>query len=147
MRLSEFDFALPPERIAHHPARPRDAARLLVVGDALHDRLVRDLPRLLRPGDVLVAITRERGSHAVYLLEKQGVRRLDILQYISHGVGREGGGGDEDPEGGNDPASTGDEDSSITFWLRRCTEQSRTPSAQAVPGSPSGPGPSAITCT
>ena len=55
MRLSEFDFALPPERIAHHPARPRDAARLLVVGDALHDRLVRDLPRLLRPGDVLVA--------------------------------------------------------------------------------------------
>ena len=55
MRLSEFDFALPPERIAHHPARPRDAARLLVVGDALHDRLVRDLPRLLRPGDALVA--------------------------------------------------------------------------------------------
>ncbi len=55
MRLSEFDFALPPERVAHHPARPRDAARLLVVGDALQDRLVRDLPSLLRPGDVLVA--------------------------------------------------------------------------------------------
>ena len=55
MRLSEFDFALPPERIAHHPARPRDAARLLVVGDPLQDRLVHDLPRLLRPGDVLVA--------------------------------------------------------------------------------------------
>lgn len=55
MRLSGFDFHLPPERIAHAPARPRDAARLLVVGDALHDRHVRDLPGLLRPGDVLVA--------------------------------------------------------------------------------------------
>src|SRR5512138_1455614 len=53
----------------------------------------------LHGGDVLVAITRERGSHAVYLLEKQGVRRLDILQYISHGVGKEGA-PDEDGEGG-----------------------------------------------
>jgi ATP-dependent Clp protease ATP-binding subunit ClpA len=49
----------------------------------------------LNAGDVLVAITRERGSHAVYLLEKQGVRRLDILQYISHGIGKDGGGDDE----------------------------------------------------
>src|SRR5512139_3482140 len=60
----------------------------------------------LNAGDVLVAITRERGSHAVYLLEKQGVRRLDILQYISHGVGKDGpedeghGGGDEQGEEG-----------------------------------------------
>src|SRR5512140_2875657 len=50
----------------------------------------------LNAGDVLVAITRERGSRAVYLLEKQGVRRLDILSYISHGVGKDGPGGDED---------------------------------------------------
>jgi ATP-dependent Clp protease ATP-binding subunit ClpA len=49
----------------------------------------------LNAGDVLVAITRERGSHAVYLLEKQGVRRLDILQYISHGIGRDSGDGEE----------------------------------------------------
>jgi ATP-dependent Clp protease ATP-binding subunit ClpA len=56
----------------------------------------------LNAGDVLVAITRERGSHAVYLLEKQGVRRLDILQYISHGIGKDGGeggpGGEEQPD-------------------------------------------------
>ena len=51
---SDFDFHLPPDRIAHHPARPRDAARLLVVGGFLQDRRVRDLPSLLRPGDVLV---------------------------------------------------------------------------------------------
>jgi ATP-dependent Clp protease ATP-binding subunit ClpA len=58
----------------------------------------------LNAGDVLVAITRERGSHAVYLLEKQGVRRLDILQYISHGIGKEGedGGGEPGEEGGDE---------------------------------------------
>ena len=55
MDLADFDFALPPERIAQHPARPRDAARLLeVTRDALHDRTVRDLPDLLRAGDLLV---------------------------------------------------------------------------------------------
>jgi S-adenosylmethionine:tRNA ribosyltransferase-isomerase len=56
MKASDFDFALPPERIAQHPVRPRDAARLLyVAADALHDRIVHDLPTLLRPGDILVA--------------------------------------------------------------------------------------------
>ena len=53
--LAQFDFALPAERIAHHPARPRDSARLLHVGATLGDRHVRDLPDLLNPGDVLVA--------------------------------------------------------------------------------------------
>ena len=55
MRLADFDFDLPADRIAQHPARPRDAARLLhVTHDRLADRTVRDLPSLLRPGDVLV---------------------------------------------------------------------------------------------
>ncbi len=56
MRLADFDFDLPQDRIAQHPARPRDSARLLHVSDAgLADRVVRELPVLLRPGDVLVA--------------------------------------------------------------------------------------------
>ena len=56
MRTELFDFSLPPERIALRPVRPRDAARLLVVrpGAPLEDRVVRDLPHLLRPGDQLV---------------------------------------------------------------------------------------------
>src|ERR1700682_1709914 len=56
MRTDLFDFELPAERIALRPARPRDAARLLVVtpGIGLEDRAVRDLPELLRPGDALV---------------------------------------------------------------------------------------------
>ncbi|MBV9249149.1 MAG: S-adenosylmethionine:tRNA ribosyltransferase-isomerase, partial [Acetobacteraceae bacterium] len=41
--LSAFDFHLPPERIAQHPARPRDSARLLHVTPAgLADRIVRE---------------------------------------------------------------------------------------------------------
>ena len=56
MRVDLFDFDLPPERIALRPARPRDAARMLVVGGdgGLADGRVRDLPRLLRAGDMLV---------------------------------------------------------------------------------------------
>jgi S-adenosylmethionine:tRNA ribosyltransferase-isomerase len=55
MRTDLFDFPLPPERIALRPARPRDAARILVVRpDALEDRMVRDLPDLLAPGDQLI---------------------------------------------------------------------------------------------
>jgi S-adenosylmethionine:tRNA ribosyltransferase-isomerase len=54
--IADFNFALPPDRIAQHPVRPRDAARLLhVAPDGVADRMVRDLPELLRPGDVLVA--------------------------------------------------------------------------------------------
>jgi len=55
MRLSDFDFDLPAERIALRPVRPRDSARLLVVrGAQIDDSAVRDLPKLLQPGDVLV---------------------------------------------------------------------------------------------
>lgn len=55
MRVDDFDFELPTERIALRPARPRDAARLLLVqGTALSDHGVLDLPGLLRPGDCLV---------------------------------------------------------------------------------------------
>ena len=55
MKTALFDFHLPPERIAQEPARPRDSARLLVVdGDSLEDRTMRDLPGLLRAGDMLV---------------------------------------------------------------------------------------------
>jgi S-adenosylmethionine:tRNA ribosyltransferase-isomerase len=56
MRVSDFDFELPADRIALRPARPRDSARLLTVGadGALGDRRVSDLPDLLRAGDVLV---------------------------------------------------------------------------------------------
>ena len=53
--LSDFDFALPPELIAQHPAPERSASRLL---DGRHstpaDRIFRELPDLLQPHDLLV---------------------------------------------------------------------------------------------
>jgi S-adenosylmethionine:tRNA ribosyltransferase-isomerase len=56
MRLSDFDFELPDDRIALRPAEPRDAARLLVVrpGEPPADHVVRDLPAFLRSGDAVV---------------------------------------------------------------------------------------------
>ena len=55
LRTADFDFELPADRIAQAPVVPRDAARLLCVGAALDDRMVADLPELLRAGDLLVA--------------------------------------------------------------------------------------------
>jgi S-adenosylmethionine:tRNA ribosyltransferase-isomerase len=54
MLVSDFDFELPPERIALRPAVPRESAKLLVVVEALSDLTVADLPSQLRAGDVLV---------------------------------------------------------------------------------------------
>src|SRR5690348_15399448 len=55
MRVADFDFDLPAERIALRPARPRDSARLLLVeGEDISDQQMLELPDLLREGDVLV---------------------------------------------------------------------------------------------
>ena len=53
--LADFDFALPPELIAQHPAPERSASRLLDGRGATPvDRIFRELPALLNPGDLLV---------------------------------------------------------------------------------------------
>ncbi len=55
LTLSDFDFDLPEHLIAQHPAAERSASRLLDArGPALRDRVFRDLPGLLQPGDLLV---------------------------------------------------------------------------------------------
>jgi S-adenosylmethionine:tRNA ribosyltransferase-isomerase len=56
MDVAQFDFDLPEELIALRPASPRDAARMLVVGEdgAISHAHVRDLPEYLRAGDTLV---------------------------------------------------------------------------------------------
>ncbi|SFP81617.1 tRNA preQ1(34) S-adenosylmethionine ribosyltransferase-isomerase QueA [Variovorax sp. 770b2] len=53
--LSDFDFDLPPQLVAQHPATERTSSRLLDgTGDAPADRIFKDLPSLLREGDLLV---------------------------------------------------------------------------------------------
>lgn len=57
MKLAEFDYHLPPELIAQRPLEERDASRMLLVervAGTITDRAFRDLPRILRPGDLLV---------------------------------------------------------------------------------------------
>lgn len=53
--VADFDFDLPPELIAQHPAPERSASRLLdAAGTEAVDRVFRELPELLAPGDLLV---------------------------------------------------------------------------------------------
>jgi S-adenosylmethionine:tRNA ribosyltransferase-isomerase len=53
--LSDFDFVLPPDLVAQHPATERTASRLLDgTGPAPVDRIFKHLPSLLRTGDLLV---------------------------------------------------------------------------------------------
>lgn len=76
MRVDAFDFDLPPERIALRPARPRDAARMLVVdGGRISDAGVGDLPQWLRPGDCLVF--NDTRVIPAQLAGHRGVRRED----------------------------------------------------------------------
>ncbi len=69
-------------------------------------------------GDVIAAMYREPESHAVFLLNKQGVTRLDVLEFISHGVAKTGDlagspdirriEGEDDEEGGGGGKPKGD---------------------------------------
>ncbi len=90
MRTDLFDYDLPEDRIALDPAHPRDAAHMLVVhpGQPLQDQIVRDLPSLLQPGDVLVVNdtrvipaalqgTRHRGDGPTASVEFNLIRRID----------------------------------------------------------------------
>ena len=81
LRMDEFDYELPPSSIAHVPAEPRDAARLLVdrgSGEAPDHRTVGDLPSLLEPGDLLV-VNETRVMPARLLLRKHTGGAAEVL--------------------------------------------------------------------
>ncbi|MDE3060601.1 MAG: tRNA preQ1(34) S-adenosylmethionine ribosyltransferase-isomerase QueA [Pseudomonadota bacterium] len=77
MRVDCFDFDLPDSLIAVHPVSPRDAARMLVVGDHLQDKIIRDLPRFLRPGDVMVF--NDTRVIPARLFGRRGEARVEVL--------------------------------------------------------------------
>ena len=77
--LSDFDFDLPPELVAQHPASERTSSRLLDgTGDAPVDRIFKDLPSLLREGDLLV-FNDTRGVKARLFGEKPTGGKLELL--------------------------------------------------------------------
>ena len=86
MRLTDFDYDLPVERIAQVPIEPRDAARLLVdqgSADPLHLH-VHDLPALLADGDLLV-VNDTRVIPARLLLQREtgGAAEVLLLEPVS----------------------------------------------------------------
>ncbi len=85
MRTEDFDFELPPELIAQHPAIPRDTARLLVVGEASQDKAVRDLPDLLRPGDLLVV--NDTRVLPTRLSGRRGAAKIEATLHKAEGPG------------------------------------------------------------
>ena len=80
MRTRELDYLLPPEAVAQEPVEPRHDARLLVDrpggGEVAH-RTVRDLPDLLRPGDVVV-VNETRVAPARMHLRKPTGGRVEV---------------------------------------------------------------------
>ena len=83
LTVDDFDYALPPELIAQHPATTRAASRLLhlAADGALSDRRFTELPELLEPGDLLVfndtrvikarlAGAKDTGGHVEVLIER-----------------------------------------------------------------------------
>ena len=64
--------------------------------------------KVIDGGDVLVAMFREEESHALYLLQQEGLTRLDLLNFISHGIAKDG----SPSEGGAEPrhAPAGDDE-------------------------------------
>jgi S-adenosylmethionine:tRNA ribosyltransferase-isomerase len=84
MKVDDFDFDLPRELIAERPVSPRDSARLLAVsGGALEDRLVRDLPLLLRCGDVLVC--NDTRVIPARLVGRRGTATVEVTLHMSLG--------------------------------------------------------------
>jgi len=94
MKVADFDYYLPKERIAQHPVEPRDHSRLLVVDKntgAMEHRHFYNLPRYLRPGDVLVFNDtrviparlygyKDTGAHVeVFLLTRLNDREWEVL--------------------------------------------------------------------
>ena len=83
MNVSEFDYDLPPDRIAQRPLAERDASRMLLLDrttGAWEDRWFRELPDLLR-GDELIVINNARvlparlfGRREGFTLKSSGAR-------------------------------------------------------------------------
>jgi len=92
----------------------RDPQQTIGVERVLHRAAIHALSadqQLIDAGDVLIALFREEESHALYLLQSEAVTRMDLLNYVSHGLRKDETGEDAgDEEGGiESPAGAGDD--------------------------------------
>ncbi|KXJ50217.1 MAG: S-adenosylmethionine:tRNA ribosyltransferase-isomerase [Thalassospira sp. Nap_22] len=86
MKVDLFDFELPRDRIAEHPANPRDAARMLdLSGEGMQDRIVRELPDILHPGDLL--ISNDTRVIPARLFGKRGDAKVEVTLHKQEGLG------------------------------------------------------------
>jgi len=76
--------------------------------------------------NVLVAIFSEQESHAVFLLNQQDVNRIDIVNFIAHGVGKEGEGSETPGEGISEGEEEGEKQASaLESYATNLNEQAR----------------------
>lgn len=89
MNIQDFDYVLPPSAIAQEPLADRAASRLMVLdrsGGAVRHLVFRDLPGLLRPGDLLV-LNRSRVIPARLLGRKPSGGAAEVLLTRDRGGG------------------------------------------------------------
>ena len=102
--------------------------------------------KVIEGGDVLVAMFREDESHALFLLQQEGITRLDLLNYVSHGIakgaGRRGGaarapGGRGEEEGGTRRRTRSRPTAEPARWRRRRAASTRSSAARRSWSAPS----------
>jgi S-adenosylmethionine:tRNA ribosyltransferase-isomerase len=90
LKISDFDYDLPPERIAQSPARPRDSSRLMLLnrrtGAVAHHRF-HELPELLLPTD-LVVVNDTRVIPAAFTARRTSGARIEgiFLRVLADGL-------------------------------------------------------------
>jgi ATP-dependent Clp protease ATP-binding subunit ClpA len=79
-------------------------------------------------GNVLVAIFSEQESQAVFFLKSQNIARIDVVNYIAHGISKIFGGDDSEgpgAEGEEDPTGEGQQQSALEAFATNLNEQAR----------------------
>jgi S-adenosylmethionine:tRNA ribosyltransferase-isomerase len=82
VRVADFDYELPPELIAQEPLAERTASRMLVVhrdDGRWEDRVFRDLPEFLRPGDCLIINDSRVFASRLYATRLSGPARIEVF--------------------------------------------------------------------